>query len=146
MLIRTTRFGSLEMDADETIQFPKGLLGLEDCHTWVLLGDAHNAALGWLQSTTRPDVALAVVSPRRFVPDYQFRVVRSDLKVVALADARDAQILVIVGKNHRGATLNLKAPIVVNVAARTACQVIAQGELPLQYELAGAVTPLRKSA
>jgi hypothetical protein len=56
-----------------------GLPGLEDCREWALLADASNDALGWLQSTTRGDVALAVVSPRRFVPDYQVRIPRSEL-------------------------------------------------------------------
>ena len=65
MQIRTTRFGALEIEAEDIINFPTGLLGLEDCRHWVLLADAQNNALGWLQCTSRPEVALAVVSPRR---------------------------------------------------------------------------------
>jgi flagellar assembly factor FliW len=134
------------MDSNDVIRFPQGLLGMEDCQSWVLLGDAQNNALGWLQCTTRPDVALAVVSPRRFLPDFQFRVFRSELKTVPLKQMRDAQVLVIVGKNERGATLNLKAPIVIDVAEHIGCQLIAHGDLPLQYELSDAPARLKKSA
>jgi flagellar assembly factor FliW len=146
MQIRTTRFGPLEIEADDILSFPAGLLGLEDCRHWVLLADAQNNALGWLQSTSRPEVALAVVCPRRFVPDYQFRVYRSELAALDLADVKDAQVLSIVGKNERSITLNLKAPVVINLDRRLGRQVVANGEQPVQYELANRQAPLKKSA
>lgn len=135
MEILTSRFGPVEIARDEVIQFEAGLPGLDDCTSWVLLGDAHNDALGWLQSTSHPEVALAVVSPRRFVPGYQLRVPRGELGP-ALCDRLDAvQVLAIVGKNERGITLNLKAPLVIDVRRRLGRQVVASGNQPVQYEL-----------
>ena len=63
MKIDTTRFGCLDIAPDDLLQFPAGLLGLEDCRHWVLLADAEHSALGWLQSTLRPEIAFAVVCP-----------------------------------------------------------------------------------
>lgn len=146
MQIRTTRFGVLEIGADDLLSFPTGLLGLEDCRQWVLLADAQNESLGWLQSATRPEVAVAVVSPRRFVPTYQLRVARNELDPLQLARVRDAQVLVIVGKNEQGVTLNLKAPLVVNLERRLGRQVVSNADQPLQYSLSSAPAPLRKSA
>ena len=146
MQIRTTRFGSLEVENADVLTFPQGLLGLEECRQWVLLADGQNDALGWLQSLTRPEVALAVVSPRRFVPSYQFRVFRNELEALQLAEVRDAQVLVIVGKNERSITLNLKAPVVVNLEQRLGRQVIANGDQPMQHELDAAPRALKKSA
>jgi flagellar assembly factor FliW len=91
-------------------------------------------------------VAVAVVSPRRFVPDYQVRIPRSELTPLAIADIRQAQVVVVVGKTDTTLTLNLKAPIVINLEARTGRQVVASGDLPLQYELSCGRPPLRKSA
>jgi flagellar assembly factor FliW len=91
-------------------------------------------------------VALAVVSPRRFVPDYQVRIPRSELTPLDVADVRQAQVVVVVGTNGTSLTLNLKAPIVINLEARTGRQVVASGELPLQYELTSVRPPLKKSA
>ncbi len=107
MELHTTRFGTVTIGADDIIDFPTGLLGLDDCRRWVLLADAHNDALGWLQCTTRPDVALAVVSPRRFVPGYQVRVARSEWESLAAATAADGHVLVIVSKSEGSLTLNL---------------------------------------
>ncbi|MFM1903560.1 MAG: Flagellar assembly factor FliW [Planctomycetota bacterium] len=146
MQITTSRFGRIEVDAGDLIRFPSGLPGLEDCREWALLADSTNDALGWLQCTTRGDAALAVVSPRRFVPDYQVRIPRSELTPLAIHDIRQAQVVVVVGTNGTALTLNLKAPIVINLEARTGRQVVASGELPMQYELSPDRTPLKKSA
>ena len=146
MRITTTRFGLIEVAASDVIRFPSGLPGLEDCREWALLADAANDAVGWLQCASRGDVALAVVSPRRFVPDYRVRIPRSELQPLALADVRDAQIVVVVGKVGTTLTLNLKAPIVINLATRTGRQVVATGDLPLRHELVPGRPPLKQSA
>ena len=104
MWINTTRFGRIDVDAADLLTFQSGLPGLEQCREWALLADAENDALGWLQSTTRDDVAIAVVSPRRFIPQYQVRIPRSELTPLRLHDIRQAQLVVVlleVGGQHR---------------------------------------------
>lgn len=146
MRINTSRFGRIDVDDADLLSFPGGLPGLEQCREWALLADASNDALGWLQSTHRPDVALAVVSPRRFVPGYQVRIPRSELLPLALGDLRDAQVVVVVSRHAEKLTINLKAPIVINLATRTGRQVVASGEQPLQFELGGGRPHLKHSA
>lgn len=146
MLIRTTRFGPVEIEAEDLLSFPTGMLGLEDCRHWVLLADAQDEALGWLQCASRPEIALAVVSPRRFVPDYQFRVYRSELVPLGLKQFKDAHVLAIVGKHDGTITLNLKAPVVINLDRRLGRQVISHEEQPVQYQLGGHVAPRKKIA
>src|SRR6185312_9689545 len=96
MNISTTKFGSLSIEDADVLTFVDGLIGMEDCRRWVLLGDAENPALAWLQSLERPEVALGVVSPRRFVADYQVRVARREILPLGLENTDDAQVLVIV--------------------------------------------------
>jgi flagellar assembly factor FliW len=146
MQIQTTRFGFLEVEPDAVLSFPAGVLGLEDCRQWVLLADAHNEALAWLQSVTRPDIALAVVSPRRYVPGYQVRVSRAELESLDLKDLRQAEVLVIVSRNEYDLTLNLKAPLVINLPQRLGRQVISNADQLVQYPLQTPRTILRKSA
>ena len=146
MRISTTRFGRIDVETDDVLHFPSGIPGLEGCREWALLADATNDALGWLQSTNRSDIAIAVVSPRRFVPDYQIRIPRSELTPLRLSDIGQAQVLVVVAQGSRSLTLNLKAPIVINLESRTGRQVVASGDLPMQYELVPERPPLKKSA
>ena len=145
-VIFSTRFGAVEVQPEDVIHFPEGLVGLEERRDWVLLAETQNDAVAWLQSVDRADVALAVVSPRRFVPDFQMRVARRELDPLALDEIRAAQVLVIVGRTERSLTLNLKAPIVINLRRRLARQVIANGDLPTQHELGTPLSALRKSA
>jgi flagellar assembly factor FliW len=146
MEIPTSRFGPVEIARGDVIQFPSGLLGLDSCTQWVLLGDSQNAALGWLQSTTQPEVALAVVSPRRFVGDYQLRVTRGELGCELSELIDEVHVLVIVGKNDHGITLNLKAPLVIHLRQRLGRQVVASGDQPVQYELSREMSPRKKIA
>jgi flagellar assembly factor FliW len=146
MQIQTSRFGAIEIEPDDVLDFPTGLVGFESCQAWVLLADAQNDALGWLQSISQPEIAFAVASPRRFVEHYQVRVSRSEVAPLQLAEPKDGRVLVIVGKNDRSVTLNLKAPLVINLERRLGRQVVASGDVPLQYELEYTQMPLKKSA
>lgn len=144
MNIATTRFGSLTIEEADVLTFVDGLIGMEDCRRWVLLADAENDALGWLQSLDRPEVALGVVSPRRFVPKYQVRVSRREILPLGLQDPNQAQILAIVSHSGGGLSLNLKAPLVVHLRERLGRQIVARDDHAVQHSLLG--TARRKSA
>lgn len=145
MLIETTRFGRLEAPDQDLLTFPQGLIGMESCHRWFLLADAENPALGWLQSADRPELALAVVSPRRFVSDYRVRVSARDVSVLGVRQPGDAQVLVVVTGGSDGLTLNLKAPIVFCLETRKGRQVVAKDDHAVQYPL-NTTIPLRRTA
>lgn len=146
MEIRTTRFGLVDYRPEDVLLFEEGLLGLAEYREWVLLADAQNDAVAWIQSLDHPAIALAVVSPRRFVPGYQMRVARRELEPLELDTSGAAQVLVIVSKTGHSVTLNLKAPLVINPERRVGRQVITNGELPVQYEVRGTTTTLKKIA
>lgn len=137
MNISTTRFGSLTIEEVDVITFVDGLIGMEDCRRWVLLADAQNSALGWLQSLDRPEVALGVVSPRRFVPNYQVRVARREIQPLGLQNANEAQILTIVSNSGGRLSLNLKAPLVIHLSERLGRQIVARDDHAVQHRLAG---------
>jgi flagellar assembly factor FliW len=145
MNITTTRFGAVTISDDDVLTFADGLIGMEDCRRWAILADGQNSALGWMQSLDRPAVALAVVSPRRFVPGYQIRVSRRDIQPLGLADPNDAQILTIVSPAGGGLALNLKAPLVIHLEQRVGRQIITRDDHAIQHRVTSP-QPLRKSA
>ncbi len=135
MEVTTSRFGTLQAPESDILLFDQGLIGLRHCRRWIVLADAQNPALGWLQCLDDPDAALGVVSPRRFVPDYQLRISRQDLAPLGLASARDAQVVVVVSRRPEGLCLNLRAPLVINVEGRRGRQVVAKDDLPVRLAL-----------
>ncbi len=80
------------------------------------------------------------------MPGYQVRVSRGELKSLDLKDLRQAEVLVIVSRNEYELTLNLKAPLVINLEQRLGRQVISNADQSVQYPLETPRTVLRKSA
>lgn len=149
MQISTRHFGSVEIDADDILLFPRGIVAFEDCRHWVLLSDEENPALAWLQSISRGDVALPVVSPRRFAPEYAVHVVRGQLATLEFSQFDHAYVLTVVSKSDGDLTLNLKAPLIINLDRRLGRQVITADEQPVALPLPHAPSQpalLRKSA
>ena len=146
MEVLSTRFGMLSVQPQDELFFEHGLIGLEDCKRWVVLTDSENHALGWLQSIENAHIAFGVVSPRRFVPDYQLHVDRDDLRVLELDNSRDAEVVVVASRQEAGLTLNLRAPLIINVEKRRGCQVVSKDAHPVKYELVTPSIPLRRTA
>jgi len=144
MNITTTRFGNVTIEDTDVLTFVDGLIGMEECRRWVLLADAQNASLGWLQSLDRAEVALAVASPRRFVGDYKARVSRRDIAPLGVQNSHEAQVLVIISQVNGSLTLNLKAPLVINLAERLGRQIVSRDDHAVQHRLHA--MPRRKSA
>jgi flagellar assembly factor FliW len=146
MQVETTRFGSVGIEADDILLFPGGLIGFEQNRHWVLLGDADNPAVGWLQSVSDPSLAVPVISPRRFAPQYRVRVCRSQILPLELGEQDQAYVLAIVSQNDEMLTANLKSPLIINLDRRLGRQVITNDEQPLSVPLTDAATVFRKSA
>ena len=145
MNISTTRFGTVTIEEGDVVTFVDGLIGMEDCCRWAFLADAANSALGWMQSLDRPEVALAVVSPRRFVADYQVRVSRRDIEPLGLKDPGAAQVLVVVSQVDGSLAINLKAPLVIHLERRLGRQIVVRDDHAVKHRLHSAA-PLRKTA
>lgn len=146
MKLETTRFGTVEIQSNDILFFRYGLFGFETQQQWVLLSDLNNSAVAWLQSMTNPEVALPVVSPRRFVSQYQVQLDERQIALLSLAKEEQAAVLAVVSRNAQTLTCNLRAPIVVNLDRRVGCQVVTADEQPLQYPLAELPQSVRKIA
>lgn len=147
MHMPTSRFGLVDIEAEDILLFPGGLIGYEQQRHWVLLADADNDAVGWLQSLAQAELALAVVSPRRFFNGHSIRVTSSELSPLLLSPEDQPYVLSIVSKGEGGElTANLKAPIVINLDRHIGRQVVVTDDQPLCRPLGGNVTELRKSA
>ncbi len=131
MKIDTSRFGPLDIDGDRLLNFPQGLLGFPDFRQYVLLEagnpDEHHAAcpsFWWLQSVDVPDLAFVVTDPLLFVPTYRVPVHPQQLADFNVNSLDEAQVLVIVNKQHGTLTGNLQGPLVINLETREGQQLV----------------------
>ena len=145
MHISTSRFGTVSCSATEIWLFPRGLIGFEDQRHWILLPDPENERLGWLQNLCDSTMALPVVSPREYCPNYDVRVKRSEIDPLELADDGQALVLTTLSKNGFRLTVNLQAPLLVNKQNCIGRQVLVTSSQPLQLP-AGTVSHVTKAA
>ena len=80
------------------------------------------------------------------VADYQLRVDGKDLQSLQLDSLRDAQVIVVVSRQEERLTVNLRAPLLINVENRRGCQVVAKDAYPVRYPLSSCTLPLRRTA
>lgn len=146
MIIRTTRFGSVEFHPEDILLFPQGLIGFESFRHWILTADADNESIAWLQNIAKPDIALAVVSPRRFVPEYNVHVLGQQLESLQLTTVSAAYVLVVLSRNEHSLTINLRAPLLINLDKRLGKQLLTTDEQPIQHVVADVSLTLRKTA
>jgi flagellar assembly factor FliW len=122
------------------IKLPTGLLGFEQIKHYLLIANPDEAPFRWLQVKDNPTLAFVVIDPFLVVPDYRPDIPQADVDFLRLSDPGDAQLYCIVTlHNGRGATINLKGPIVVNrlngvgkqVVLANAAQYSVQHALPV---------------
>lgn len=128
MKIETSRFGTLELLEDKIIQIPSGLFGFPESKRYTLLEHRKGSPFVWLQSVDNGSLAFVLVDPLLVKPDYEVQINPQDMDELHLADAPDGiQTLVIVniasGEKVQ-LTVNLLAPIVINVKQKSGKQVI----------------------
>src|SRR5262245_6278480 len=136
MLLETSRFGAVDVEVEDILHFPDGLIGFEDQRHWVLLADEQNESLGWLQSVRSSHVALPVVSPRRFAADYQVRIVKSQLLPLELEQTDQAFVLNVINRHDEQFTVNLKAPVIINLDRRIGRQIVTLDDQPIALPFA----------
>lgn len=123
--IPTRLFGTLEVDAEQLLQAPEGILGFPTCHEWALL-DGARPGTAWLQSAEHEALAFLLVDPFTAFEGYAVELSPRELARLGATEASDIAVFAIVTLGAKGqpATANLAAPVVVDVGARRAAQVI----------------------
>jgi len=135
MLVKTTRFGPVAVNQADIIVFPNGLIGFEDTRHWLVLADADSSELAWLQSTAQPQIAVPLISPRKFLPDYKVTISQRQIETLRVRSTDRVFVMLVLSKTGKTLTVNLRGPIVINLTQRLAVQCVLNDPLPLAMPL-----------
>ena len=138
MKISTTRFGDLNVNREDIISFPEGILGFEENKRFFLVDPGDKTLILWLQSVDNGGVAFPVIEPRIFKPDYRISLLPSELNSLALSQSSDAVVyaIITIPQNVSEMSANLKAPVVINNQTKTARQIVLQdNKLSVKFEM-----------
>jgi len=135
--LKTRHFGTIEVDEKDIIDFPEGILGFEYIKRFVILGkNEEGNPFHWLQGVDDPDIALVIIDPRTFKPDYVVEVPDEEVEILEIKDPEKVLVfsVVVVPEDLSKMTANLSAPILINIENSKGKQVVMDNEeYPIKY-------------
>lgn len=139
MEINTSRFGVIEIQEDQIIRIPSGMIGFPDDKRFVLLEHKKGSPFLWLQSLDHPSLAFVLIDPFLFKSDYEIKINPEDKAELEFNQTpKGIQTLVVVNisnVNSMKVYANLLAPLVINLEKKLAKQVILY-ESPYSHQYA----------
>jgi flagellar assembly factor FliW len=129
MKVSTRRFGEIEIEPREVLQFPVGIAGFPDERAFILVRTKETGQIAWLQSARTPSLALPLVSAHAFgsfYPDVEFLPIAERAGLGSKLEDM-AMMVVLSAPQGAPATVNLLAPIVVNTETRLGGQLFLEG-------------------
>ncbi len=130
---------------ERAISFPWGLPGLEDHREFILSPLEQGSPFYYLGSRGQPEIGLLLVDPFAVCKNYEFDLDEEAAGRLHISDPQQAAVLCTVNTSRGvgAATVNLLAPLVINLERLLAKQVVLRDRrysyrAPLPLERAGA--------
>ncbi|MDD7794631.1 flagellar assembly protein FliW [Clostridium sp. 'White wine YQ'] len=126
-----TRFhGTFNYDEKDIINFPNGIMGFEDLKKFIIVQSKENEAFSIFQSLENSEVGLVVVSPFDVKKDYEIELNEEVIKSLSIENPEEVVLYntVTLNSDVYKITVNLKAPIIININKKVGKQVIIDKE------------------
>ncbi len=152
MKAKTRLFGEIDIEEEKIITLEKGMIGFPFLQKFTLIFDEEKekktASIMWFQSMDEPEVAFPVINPNEIKPDYSPFVDDEMLMPLGSLNEENTYLLVTVTATPevKQATVNLKAPIVINTDTKKGCQIIVEDDYPVKFNIYQAMQERKKKA
>ena len=123
--IRHASLGEVCAAPDELFQLP-GLPGFPEARRFAARQHDGESAFAWLVCFDCDDLAFVIADPWSFVPDYAPELGARAFEAVDYAEGDPLQLVAIARVTADSATLNLAAPLLLNLRSRRGLQVILE--------------------
>ncbi|WP_369354349.1 flagellar assembly protein FliW [Lysinibacillus capsici] len=146
MKIKTKFLGEIEINYDDIVKFNEGLPGFRDEQEFILIPLDVDIPLLILQSVKNAEIGFILAYPFAFKADYAFDISEEDRNDLQIEEEQDVVAYSIVTMNEKFAdsTLNLLAPVIININKRLGKQIVLLDSA--QYPLRFPMQPLEGSA
>jgi len=138
MKITTAYLGEVEINPSQIIKFEHGLPGFEDEKEFIQLPLSEESAYQVLQSVKTVGLAFIITSPYTIIAEYNFELEDSVIQALNIKVVDEVAVFVIVSLKDtlENSTVNLKAPIVLNIENQKAKQIILEEDYAIRHQLA----------
>ncbi|MGL1931419.1 MAG: flagellar assembly protein FliW [Desulfotalea sp.] len=122
-----TRFGTIEYQIENLLNFPAGLIGLPNLRQFIVMPNKKKGPLFWIQSVDDPAMAFVLTNPLDFFPDYSVNIETSERATLGINEDDAFYLLsVVTVPPNQEITLNLAAPILFAPKTNRAIQIILE--------------------
>lgn len=141
MRINTKYFGQIDIEEEKIIEFEAGLFGFEELKKYTILYDIDKQGengISWLQCVEEEGLALPIISPLAIMEDYVPSVNEELLKSLGDLNEENLAIYLVmtVPRDVTKMSVNLKAPLVINMDTKKAVQAVADNsEYTVKYNV-----------
>ena len=120
MKIKTRLLGEVEIDDEDIIVFPDGILGFEESRKFILLDIPENDVYKVLQDTDNEFVCFVVVNPWAFFDNYEIDIPDDELLKINIRNKEQLAVMSIVTMSgeFEKSTVNLLAPVIINMVSK----------------------------
>ncbi len=128
-MIYSTKLGEVDITDEQILNFQNGIPGFPNLRKFALIAQDNDQPIHWLVSLEDRFVALPVVNPWLVCVDYSLNLSQTDVQELGIENQADLSIwavLTIPKDNPGETTINLLAPIVINLKNRKAKQIIQE--------------------
>ena len=136
--METKDFGTIEIMEKDIINFPRGLPGFLDRKEFVFLPAGEDSPFIIMQSREEKELAFVTLEPGNFIENYQFEIDDKTEEMLKLESMSDVTVFNIasIREESEDITINLAAPLVVNLQENLGRQVILDPEhFPVRYRV-----------
>ena len=140
MLIQTSRFGKIEVEENQIISLPSGLVGFSEDRRFVIREDDAAAPFLWLQSVDNNGLAFVMIEPHVSVSNYELELTQEHLNKLDAKNIEELKVFVLVtmAKEMKDVTINLQGPLLFNPEKRLGLQfIIPDGKYSTRHLLFG---------
>jgi len=124
MIIQTKFLGELEIEDSDIITFEQGMLGFSHLRQFYFLAVEGNPYLSYMQSLEDSDICFITIVPAAVVEEYNIEICSDTVEALKVKDQKDVELYAILNIHGEieNATVNLKAPVVINRHNKKAVQ------------------------
>ncbi|MBI3599692.1 MAG: flagellar assembly protein FliW [Nitrospinae bacterium] len=124
MQINTLRFGNIEIDKNDIITVPEGIIGFPDIKRYVILDMGEDTPFKLFQAVDEPTVGFIIINPVLFKHDYMVKVRKEDLYSLSAENINEivTMVIVTIPEDPYKMTANLRGPLLINLKSKLAKQ------------------------
>lgn len=128
--IKTIKIGTIEYSEDKIITFKQGIPGFETEKEFIIYQENDENPFAYLQSVNNEGLTFMITNPFLFFKDYEFKLDEASKEELKIKKQEDVYVwgLISLSTDIKNTTINLAAPIVININSNIGKQYIIHSQ------------------